>query len=197
MKSTGPCLKIFSNFRSNGRQITHEPWHSDMSRIQHNTPRENWPTCQSQLISFRISYSQLQFLCQFVPIPNGQLWIPKILPGSLFHNKFFPTLGLSHSCFLPECPFQLPDFSAFRSQLKASPTTLHQVGCSLVSPSLTLVSFRTFITACIYLFVWFLIWFGLVLSSWSLCKKQNSLRAGTTSVLFITVSPARSRAPGT
>lgn len=156
---------MYPNFRDYGHQITYEPWRSGMSRIRHHIPDENWPTCQNQLILFHISYLQLSSLSQFVPIPHGWLWIPKILPGSLFHAEFFaqpspppPSLGFCTAGSCLECPLHMPNLSDFRSQLKVF----------LAYPALwfyhlwPLFSFKTFITACTDVFVWFLVWFRLV-----------------------------------
>lgn len=130
-KRAAPCLKIYPNFRGYGRQITYEPWHSGMSRIRHHIPDENWPTCQNQLILFHISYLQLSSLSQFVPIPHGWLWILKILPGSLFHAKFFarpsppsPSLGFCTAGSCLEYPLHMPNLSDLSLSWRSSLTTL-------------------------------------------------------------------------
>lgn len=130
-----------------------------MSRIRHNTPGENWLACQS------ISYQSLSdlFFMSICTILNGWLWIPEILPGSLFYTKFFPTLGLVRSWFLNALSICLTSLILGLSW-RSSLTMLPKAGCPLVSPSLPLVflqdihySLRWFIclTSC-------LVWFGLV-----------------------------------
>lgn len=168
-KRAAPCLKIYPNFRGYGRQITYEPWHSGMSRIRHHIPDENWPTCQNQLILFHISYLQLSSLSQFVPIPHGWLWILKILPGSLFHAKFFarpsppsPSLGFCTAGSCLEYPLHMPNLS----DLSLSAEGLPWPPCPLVLPSLTLVFLQNIHYSLhrIICLISCLVWVGLVLS---------------------------------